>query len=129
MSAGIPLEPVSDEFIAGIVRRQLEENEREDRLAALRLLEAKKEAARLAKDIAALAGTRRVFLFGSAATGRRFRLDSDIDLAFEGCDLFAAMGIAEKSTFSVDVVDLATAHSMIRASVEEEGVLLYEAEN
>jgi predicted nucleotidyltransferase len=127
MSIGSPLEPVSDEFIAGIVRRQLEENELEDRLVALRLLEAKKEAARLAALIAALSGTKRVFLFGSAATGRRFRLDSDIDLAIEGCDLFAAMGIAEESSFSVDVVDLATAHTMIRASVEEEGVLLYEA--
>jgi len=77
---------------------------------------------RLARD----PGLKRALLFGSAATGRGYRSDSDIDLAIEGGDLFACMAAAETSSFRVDVVELWRLPPGIRARVEEEGIILYE---
>ena len=68
---------------------------------------------------------KRVFFFGSASTGRGFRLDSDIDLAVEGGDILSHIGLAEGSAFSVDVVDFLALPALFRARVESEGELLY----
>ncbi|MDA8426809.1 MAG: nucleotidyltransferase domain-containing protein [Treponema sp.] len=118
---------VPPEFIHAMAENARRENAREAEAAARRLEEARIEAARLAAELAARGAARRVILFGSAARGRGFRADSDIDLAIEGGDILAAMGIVESSAFHVDIVDLESANEGMRARVEAEGVTLYEA--
>ncbi|HTX73927.1 MAG TPA: nucleotidyltransferase domain-containing protein [Rectinemataceae bacterium] len=124
---GTDVDPVSPEFIQGMVDHARAENAREAAAAAHRLEEAKQEAALLAARLAALPGMRRVILFGSTARERGFRVDSDIDIAIEGRDLLAVMAVVETSAFHVDVVDLARANVHIRQRIESEGVILYEA--
>jgi predicted nucleotidyltransferase len=127
MSASLPLEPVSDEFIAGIVSRQLEENERYEIERLRRLADAIGEARRLAEVLSHCEGVRRVLLFGSAVSGRFFRVDSDIDLAIEGGDVLKAMALVEDSSFHVDLVDMEAVHASIRERILVEGQVLYEA--
>ena len=114
------------ELIRGIAERSARENERERKELARRLKAAREEAARLAGLMARDPGLKRALLFGSAATGRGYRSDSDIDLAIEGGDLFACMAAAETSSFRVDVVELWRLPPGIRARVAEEGIVLYE---
>jgi len=120
------LSPSDHELISTIARRVRKERVEVIRATAIRLEEARLEARRLAADIAALDGIRRVIHFGSSATGRSFRLDSDIDIAIAGGDLFAAMGVAETSRFHVDVVDIETLPSSLREAILSEGVVLHE---
>jgi len=110
-----------------MVERARRENAREVAAAAQRLVAARQEAARLAAELASLKGLRRVLLFGSAARGRGFRTDSDIDIAIEGGDILAAEGIVESSTFHIDIVDLQSANEAMRERIQHEGVLLHEA--
>lgn len=49
---------------------------------------------------------KRTLLFGSTATGRQYRLDSDIYLAIEGGGHFACMAAAATSSLRVDVAEL-----------------------
>ena len=114
------------DLIQGIAERSARENERERKELARRLEAAREEAARLAGLMARDPELKRALLFGSTATGRGYRHDSDIDLAIEGGDLFACMAAAETSSFRVDVVELERLPPGIRVRVEEEGVVLYE---
>ncbi|HUW40739.1 MAG TPA: nucleotidyltransferase domain-containing protein [Rectinemataceae bacterium] len=117
---------VPPEFIHAMAENARRGNAREAEAAARRLEEARSEAKRLATELAALSGIKRVILFGSAARGRGFRTDSDIDLAIDGGDVLEAMRVVESSAFHVDIVDLENANEAIRARVEAEGVTLYE---
>jgi len=76
-------------------------------------------------------GARRVFLFGSMARGD-VRPGSDVDLACEGLPpgrFFEAWGRLLLFTGrEVDLVDLSEVKEPLRRRIEEEGVLLYEAE-
>jgi predicted nucleotidyltransferase len=68
---------------------------------------ARRDAESVARLLVEEFGARRVWLFGSLATGRGFRRSSDIDLAVEGLDprqLFRAVGRAlQISSFPVDI--------------------------
>lgn len=116
------------ELIGRIADRQRRENEEIDQASLLRLAKAREEARRLACRLLALPDVKRVLLFGSAASGRRFGPASDIDLAMEGGDLLEGMGIVEKSSFPVDIVSLDSIHPIMRARIEKEGVTLHEAD-
>ena len=76
-------------------------------------------------------GARRVFLFGSMARGDA-RPGSDVDLACEGLPpgrFFEAWGkLLLFTEREVDLVDLSEVKGPLRRRIEEEGVLLYEAE-
>jgi predicted nucleotidyltransferase len=113
-------------LIAGIVIRQRRENEKEAAAAATRLAEARIEARRLSSLIAKQPGVRRILHFGSSATGRSFRLDSDIDLGIEGGDILAAMSMVECSRFKVEVVDLKFIPDRLREAIFAEGIVVYE---
>lgn len=113
------------EFIHDIAIRTKAENKREAAKVAGRLESARIEARSLALGLSADPEVKRVFFFGSARTGRGFRLDSDIDLAVEGGDILSHIGLVEVSAFSVDVVDFLALSALFRASVESEGELLY----
>ena len=67
------------------------------------------EARRIAAEFRALdASIRAIWCFGSTFdTSRPFRMDSDIDLAVEGGDFLKLVSIAEASSFSVDLIDIA----------------------
>jgi predicted nucleotidyltransferase len=105
---------------------------RENRIAATRTAElvsmAKKEAARLARSFAgADPALRRAVLFGSVAHGRVSGQTFDIDLGIEGGDILRYIAIAEKSSFTVDVVDLQNVSEEFRRIVLSQAVTLYEA--
>jgi len=87
------------------------------------------------EELAAILQTRlpgrRVWAFGSRATGKRVRRFSDLDLAIEGeelpLELMGALRDAldeSRLPFKVDVVDLATATPEFRARIEPEMVLV-----
>jgi predicted nucleotidyltransferase len=114
------------ELIKGIVSWTREQNAREAEAIEARLQMARAEARGLARRLGSDPAVRRVLFFGSASTGRRFRLDSDIDLAVEGGDILAHLGIVEKSAFPVDVIDIQALPEPYREGIEAEGELLYE---
>jgi predicted nucleotidyltransferase len=74
---------------------------------------------------------RKVWAFGSRATGRRVRRFSDLDIAIEGEELsFAEMALLREALdesrlpFKVDVVQLASLTPDFRARIEPDLVLL-----
>lgn len=76
---------------------------------------------------------RRVWAFGSRATGQRVRRFSDLDLAVEGGELtLTELGRLHDALdesrlpFKVDVVDLATVTPEFRARIESDRVLVQE---
>lgn len=74
-------------------------------------------------------GVRRVVLFGSRARGTELP-KSDIDIAFEGGDADGFIDDVQERLWSllmVDAVDLASASDGLRAEVERDGKVLYEA--
>jgi len=113
------------EFIHGIAIRTKAANEQEAEELSRRLERARVEAKALALKVSADPMVKRIVLFGSASTGRRFHLDSDIDLAVEGGDILSHRALVEMSTFRVDVVDLLALPLPILASIESEWEILY----
>jgi predicted nucleotidyltransferase len=125
MTTGSPFP--DDAFLARVVERIRAKNEEYDRESASRKDEARREAVRIAKRIAeADLSVEKIILFGSALPGRAFRLDSDIDLAISGGNVANLEGIASKSAFRVDIIELNELRPGIRGLVEKEGVVLYE---
>jgi len=112
-------------FLHDVAVRTKADNERETARIAVRLECARIEARTLALGLSADPKVSRVFFFGSASTGRGFRLNSDIDLAVEGGDILSHVGLVEKSVFSVDIVDFLALPAPFRVAVESEGELLY----
>ena len=66
-----------------------------------------------------------VILFGSVARGVVRRVDFDIDIAVDTNCYFELMEVAERSDFSVDLIDLAYCSPYVRYAVETDGVELY----
>ena len=114
------------ELIRGIVERTKADNAREAVQIALRLDAARALARDLASSLSGYPQVRRVFFFGSASTGRDFRLDSDIDLAVEGGDILSHRALVEVAPIPVDVVDFLALPPLLREGIESEGELLYE---
>lgn len=70
---------------------------------------------------------KQVFGFGSVfEEWRRFRYDSDIDLAIVGGNWSRLMRAIPESSFSVDLVELEWQNQEFKNHVREKGVLLYE---
>ena len=109
-------------YVEGLKRA----NEAERRAIDERTLRARDEARLLARRIGESdTAVRRIYLFGSLATGGPNRLDFDIDLACDGGDVYLAMEIAEGSEFSVDIVDLHLLPGHVRTQIERDAVLLF----
>src|SRR5262245_8267902 len=76
-------------------------------------------------------GVRRIWLFGSAAKGRRLDWRSDLDFAVEGMrsgDQYRAWAeLDERMTIPTDIVRIETANPTLRAEITQWGMLLYEA--
>jgi predicted nucleotidyltransferase len=70
---------------------------------------------------------KQVFGFGSVfEEWRRFRFDSDIDLAIVGGNWSRLMRVIPESGYSVDLVELELQNQEFKNHVREKGVLLYE---
>jgi predicted nucleotidyltransferase len=106
-------------------RRQAQRSRR----ASLQATLARQEAQRLTQAFLSLApDIEKIVLFGSLAHGRSFSTRSDIDLAVR-CPKEAFLSLvaeALRSPFSVDVIDLSDADARILASIERDGVVIYE---
>jgi predicted nucleotidyltransferase len=114
------------ELLEGIIARTKGDNARLAIKTMARLDAARAEAHRLARELAALDGVQRVIHFGSSASGRNFRLDSDIDMAISGGDILEAMRVAESSVFHVDVIDIDAVPSPLKEAILQQGAVLYE---
>jgi predicted nucleotidyltransferase len=117
--------PLELALIKGIVKRVKTTTAKSKRDTAAWLIKAQHEAKRLSTEIAKLDGVRRVIHFGSSASGRNFRLDSDIDLAIEGGDVLEAMKVAESSAFRVEIVDIAMVPEPLRELMLQEGIIIH----
>jgi predicted nucleotidyltransferase len=106
---------------------------RENAQAAEQISRAQRNAFQTASELAARMGSqdptlRRVVLFGSTIPGRRYRADSDIDLAVEGGDRAHLERIALSAPQSVDIVGMEELRPGVRERVLAEGIVLYEAQ-
>ena len=113
-------------FLGEVAERSARDNAREAEQIQNRLVLARKEALRLAQVLAGLDGISLVLHFGSSASGRSFRLDSDIDLAIRGGDILEAMKIVETSGFHVDIVEIDMVPEPLKAAILADGVVVYE---
>lgn len=84
----------------------------------------------MARILAREFGARRVWLFGSVATGDVFHTQSDIDLAVEGVDddrwTEVERRLEEVSRFAFDLVAIEQASPTLRERVFREGVILHD---
>lgn len=102
-------------------------NRAADAAAAERKREAAAEGLRLARLIGGSdPGVEKVWGFGSVyEEGRPFTMDSDIDLAVEGGELFSLLRLAERSPFKVDLIDIGGRSDGFAALLRSRAVLLY----
>lgn len=104
-------------------------NERERREIGRRAEMALREAQRLADEIGCGdPAVRRVVLFGSLVGGLPGTVDFDIDLALDGGDVYAAMAVAESSSWPVDIVNLERLPEHVQQAVARKGRVLYRSD-
>jgi len=72
---------------------------------------------------------RRVVLFGSLAGGTPSNPNFDIDVSFEGRELYACTAIALNSRFKVDLVDYRSLPEFMQEEIDTHGRILYEADS
>lgn len=116
---------VRDKYVAAWKKRLAEEEiRRQERLA-----QARRDAEAMARVLAEEFKARRVWLFGSVATGDLFWAGSDIDLAAEGLDperwVERERRLEEVTQFPFDVVEMEDATPSLRERVYREGVILH----
>lgn len=104
-------------------------NQLELRAVAERRADARDEGLRLAlKIVNEHPEAARVWGFGSTYEAwRRYRLDSDIDLATEGGSAYELLKIVERSAFKVDVISFEEIPAGLADLIREHGTLLAEA--
>jgi len=117
-----------DRELCALIAARLREKGREERAATEeRRGAAMAEARSLAGAFAAAEpGLRRATLFGSVLPGRRFRMDSDIDIAVEGGSLSAMLDLAERSSFRVDLLAVEDMDERFAEIALSEGIVLHE---
>jgi len=99
------------------VAKRREEARAEGALLALRILNEHPEVAR-------------VWGFGSTYEAwRRYRLDSDIDLATDGGSAYELLKSVERSAFKVDVISFEEIPAGLADFIREHGTLLAEAQD
>ncbi|MEW6274719.1 MAG: nucleotidyltransferase domain-containing protein [Bacillota bacterium] len=125
---GVANVPDYRKYITG----HLSQLSREEKQIAKKARQARTKAEEIARQLACRYGAKKVYLFGSLATGE-FDRDSDIDLAMVGLpeeQYIKAYGLAEglARPFPVDLVFLESAVDSLRERVNKEGVVLYDGQ-
>ncbi|MDA3941166.1 MAG: nucleotidyltransferase domain-containing protein [Spirochaetia bacterium] len=123
---------MSDEFDYGTARNFLKEKFDKKKQHSYELF---KKAAKEAEDIILLIqnnfSVKRIYQWGSLLSPEQFDENSDIDIAVEGLDsvedFFKMYGTAlEKTTFSLDLVEMEKIDVLNRKSIIKNGKLIYE---
>ncbi|MCL6448315.1 MAG: nucleotidyltransferase domain-containing protein [Armatimonadetes bacterium] len=120
--------PEDKKYITGHLRQL----KREEKQIARKARQARAKAGEIARQLACRYGAKKIYLFGSLATGE-FDQDSDIDLAVAGLPEehhLKAYGLAEgvAQPFPVDLVLLESAVDSLKERVNKEGVVLYDGQ-
>ncbi|MDP3177587.1 MAG: hypothetical protein Q8M76_06760 [Spirochaetaceae bacterium] len=112
--------------LAEAARRINRENREEAERASARRQEARDEAVRLAAELRAKDPCiKRIWGFGSTfEQALPYRLDSDIDLAIEGGDIYTLQTVAEASRIEVDLVDISDRDDYFARRIRSEGAAL-----
>lgn len=110
-------------YAEGIRRLNAKEQREIDKRAGLAVSEAKRVAKLIGDSDVDIAC---IYLFGSLAEGKPKKLQFDIDLAFQGGNVYRAVEIAEESDFKIDVVQLDRLPKHIRERVKTRGRVIYE---
>ncbi len=71
---------------------------------------------------------KRIVLFGSLAGEEPRNPNFDIDLSFEGRELYACTAIALNSCFKVDLVDYRSLPDFMQVEIDTHGKILYETD-
>jgi len=115
-----------NEELRAIVEAERRRNREADQRRAERLIRARREAPRIAAELARIdPDVREVWLFGSVATGRLGRDRFDIDLAIRGGDVISLYARLPESEFDIDLVDLDSVSDGFREMVERRGERVY----
>lgn len=114
------------EKVSEYAKRINQENKKHDENILYRREEAKTEAKKLVDAlITEVPGIKQIWGFGSVfEENRPFTETSDIDLALEGGDYFAAFKLVEKSTFKVDLIDITNQTDNFASLVRKHGKAL-----
>ena len=116
--------------IAGYAQTLRERTRRDQRALDARQREALELAHRLGRVLLDEFGATKVFLFGSTATGKHYRFDSDIDLAVSGIapereiHTCSEISLLAEPGFGVDLLFMESAPQIFKDRVREEGMLL-----
>ncbi len=125
MEHEVPITPGEIRAIAARIKRK---NTQEQGVLELRRAKARKIAYELAQKI----GTsdpeiQEIWGFGSVfELWRKYRMDSDIDLAMTGGNWFSACSLAEHPEFPVSLIDMNDTTAEFNELLKKNGVLLYE---
>jgi len=120
--------------MAGYALALRERSRRDRRALDARRREAQALAHRLGRVLRDRFGAAEVFLFGSTATGKHYRFDSDIDLAVTGIPAEREIRVCSEISllagpgFGVDLLFMESAAPIFRDRVREEGRFLGQRE-
>lgn len=115
-----------DQKLRAIVEAERRRNREADERRSERLTRARREAPRIAAELARTdPDVREVWLFGSVATGRLGRERFDIDLAVRGGDVISLYARLPESEFDIDLVDLDSVSDRFREMVKRRGERVY----
>ncbi len=121
---------ISEELVHAVHLSQKKCDEAASEVIALRVKEAMAEVERLIQAFRTRdKELKRIVLFGSLAKGVPRNPNFDIDLSFEGRELYACTSIALDSSFKVDLVDYISLPDFMKEEVETYGKVLYKSES
>ena len=121
---------ISESLVKAVGESQTRANKRAALEHTLRIQEAMDEVQWLIQEFCRRdPELRRVVLFGSLVGGMPRNPDFDIDLSFEGRELYACTAIALKSRFKVDLVDYRSLPEFMQEVINAHGKILYEADS
>ncbi len=120
---------ISEALLNAVKQSQKRADETASLALKKRIQEAMHEAERLIQEFRNRdPELKRIVLFGSLASGAPRNPDFDIDLSFEGRELYACTAIALNSPFKVDLVDYRSLPDFMQEEIDTHGRILYEAD-
>jgi predicted nucleotidyltransferase len=120
---------VSEALLHAVEQSQKRAGEEASQELKKRIQEAMVEVQRLIKEFRNRdPELKRIVLFGSLAGEEPRNPNFDIDLSFEGRELYACTAIALNSCFKVDLVDYRSLPDFMQVEIDTHGKILYETD-